>query len=194
MLLVTEMTFTESWPALQSSRAPPHTHTHTQSPLASRAPGGCVLESGVLGQVFPGFSLHRVFPPRSPPLTPAQAHCPQSTQLSPAWVLSGRPAPASLGNTGDTAQSPPPRFPSGGQKPPRGSVRLGLGQRRRTPASLQQGPRGHTEDLCTTRPFFGTFKSPWLPAGFYVGCGQGAALLPPFINSVAKDGNLRKIS
>lgn len=126
VLLVTEMTFTESWPALQSSRALPHTHCHgphsqTIPASASRAPGGCVLESGVSGWFFPGFSLHPVSPPRSPPLTPAHAHCPQSTRLSPPCVLSGHPAPAYLGNTGNTAQRPH-CFPSRRQKPPHSSV------------------------------------------------------------------------
>lgn len=46
VLLVTEMTFTESWPALQSSRAPP-THTHTHSPHWPPEPLGAVLWKAV---------------------------------------------------------------------------------------------------------------------------------------------------
>lgn len=149
VLLVTEMTFTESWPALQSSRAPPHTHTH--SPHWPPEPLGAVFWKAVC---WVRSSLASLSTASS---HPDHHHSPLRKLIALRVLSSPQPGssvaapPQHLWETREIQPSaPPPRFPSRGQKPPRGSVRLGLGQRRRTPASLQQGPRGHTEDLCTT--------------------------------------------
>lgn len=148
VLLVTEMTFTESWPALQSSRAPP-THTHTV-PTGLPSPWGLCSGKRCVGSGLPWL----LSPPRlSTQITtthPCASSLPSEYSALPSLGPQWPPRPSIFGKHGRYSPVPPPRFPSRGQKPPRGSVRLGLGQRRHTPASLQQGPRGHTEDLCTT--------------------------------------------
>lgn len=112
--LVTEMTFTESWPALQSSRAPP-THTHTV-PTGLPSPWGLCSGKRCVGSGLPWL----LSPPRLPTQITTTHPCASSLpseysalpSLGPQWP----PRPSIFGKHGRYSPVPPaPVFPPGGR-------------------------------------------------------------------------------
>lgn len=153
VLLVTEMTFTESWPALQSSRAPPP--TLSRSPQSDNpsfgfpSPRGLCSGKWRVGLVLPWLlssprlstqitTTHPCACALSSEYSALPTLCPQWSSRPSIFGKHGKYSPAaSLFSLQEAEASSQQR------------VRLGLGQCHHTPASLQPGPRGHAKDICT---------------------------------------------